>query len=171
MAWNFGKILSNPGRPWLIRIFGAQKHINNLVLTQMGVHDILHIIQEIMYGIQDIMNFRIPYIVLVTCYVIYVIYKHQQGNNPTVYLPRRHAIAPIESISGNLPQRRILADRVVQLNNWIQECSVSIFPLWLFLFQCFHKILCFVTCISLEQLVRNSQYLSAYWRAVELWYL
>ena len=76
MAWNFEKILSNPGRPWLIRIFGAQKHINNLVLTQMGVHDILHIIQEIMYGIQDIMygvqeimydiqdimNFRIPYI-------------------------------------------------------------------------------------------------------------
>ena len=51
MAWNFGKILSNPGRPCLIRIFGAQKHNNNLVLTQMGVHDILHIIQEIMYGI------------------------------------------------------------------------------------------------------------------------
>ena len=55
MVWNFRKIHSNSYGPWLIRIFGAYKHSNNLVLTQIGVHDILYTVHEIMYGIQDIM--------------------------------------------------------------------------------------------------------------------
>ena len=60
--------------------------------------------------------------VSVTFYVICVIYKHQQQDNQQrVNIPRRNQVGTIETVSGSLPQRRILPERVVQLNNWIQE--------------------------------------------------
>ena len=61
-------------------------------------------------------------IVSVTFYVLTVINKHQQQDNQQrVNIPRRNQVGTIETVSGSLPQRRILPERVVQLNNWIQE--------------------------------------------------
>ena len=64
----------------------------------------------------------ISLLVSVTFYVLTVIYKHQQQDNQQrVTIPRRNQVDTIETVSGNIPQRRIVPERVVQLNNWIQE--------------------------------------------------
>ena len=60
--------------------------------------------------------------VIVTIYIICVIYKHEQQLNQNMVVPFQQ-VSTIENQSHSLQQQRNsrIRDRIVQLNNWIQE--------------------------------------------------
>ena len=57
---------------------------------------------------------------IVTIYIICVIYQHQQEMNQNIVVPFQQ-VSTIENQSHSLQHRSRIQDRIVQMNNWIQE--------------------------------------------------
>ena len=61
--------------------------------------------------------FTLTTFIIVTIYILYVIYKHQKEMNQNVVVP----IQQVSTIENSVQQRARIRNQIVQFNNWIQE--------------------------------------------------